>query len=108
MSSTVDAPRCPLGFTGTPPAGHPTIPGLGSASKAGSSSSGQSRPSIQAFINNLLSQPWSNTHTMLVIDALVIIAATVIVLNWERLGFGKAGAASSSSPSAAQVKRSTS
>lgn len=24
-----DAPRCPLGFSGTPPLGHPSIPGFG-------------------------------------------------------------------------------
>lgn len=28
-----EVPRCPLGFTGTPPIGHPTIPGIFGAGK---------------------------------------------------------------------------
>ncbi|KAE8255874.1 hypothetical protein A4X13_0g2881 [Tilletia indica] len=84
MPSATEAPRCPLGFTGTPPAGHPTIPGLSSSSPT-SKQQHSHLTSIQTFINNILAQPWSNTHTMLVLDALFILAATLVAIYWDRI-----------------------
>ncbi|KAE8212768.1 hypothetical protein CF327_g3629 [Tilletia walkeri] len=87
MPSATEAPRCPLGFTGTPPAGHPTIPGLSSSHSSSPTSKQQHShlTSIQTFISNILAQPWSNTHTMLVLDALFILAATLVAIYWDRI-----------------------
>ncbi|KAK0557018.1 hypothetical protein OC844_005700 [Tilletia horrida] len=91
MPSATDAPRCPLGFTGTPPAGHPSIPGLHtSASKDPSSSSSSSKPlslpaKAHAILANIFSQPWSSTHTMLVLDALFLVGVTLVAIYWDRI-----------------------
>ncbi|KAE8270389.1 hypothetical protein A4X09_0g1949 [Tilletia walkeri] len=85
MPSATEAPRCPLGFTGTPPAGHPTIPGLSSSHSPTSKQQHSHLTSIQTFISNILAQPWSNTHTMLVLDALFILAATLVAIYWDRI-----------------------
>ncbi|KAK0526786.1 hypothetical protein OC834_004684 [Tilletia horrida] len=98
MPSATDAPRCPLGFTGTPPAGHPSIPGLHTSASASasaskdpsSSSSPYSRPlslpaKAHAILANIFSQPWSSTHTMLVLDALFLVGVTLVAIYWDRI-----------------------
>ncbi|KAE8191731.1 hypothetical protein A4X06_0g711 [Tilletia controversa] len=103
MSSATEGPRCPLGFTGTPPVGHPSIPGLSHSSSSSSSSPSSSKTtaSLQNFLSNLLSQPWSNTHTMLLLDALFILGATLVAIYWDRIPVLKAlkgGAAGQARP----------
>lgn len=59
-----DGPRCPLGFKGTPPAGHPSIPGL--------TSSKQATTSVPTD-----SKSWS-PNTLLILDAVFLILCVAI------------------------------
>ncbi|KAL9934904.1 hypothetical protein V8E36_005980 [Tilletia maclaganii] len=87
MPASAEPARCPLGFTGTPPPGHPSVPGLSTSSSENSKASGQGSAAAGplAFFHNLATQPWSQTHTLLVLDALFILGATLIAIYWDRI-----------------------
>lgn len=86
MASSTSAPpvaRCPLGFTGTPPAGHPTIPSdhLEKVQAALASTSSSSSSSSKAAPK---SNKWSPA-TVLTLDAIFLLTAVLVAVYWNQI-----------------------
>jgi hypothetical protein len=87
-----DAPRCPLGFTGTPPVGHPTIAGMfGSsdsktATRSADAAPGAAAPSPQAQtqVPAAAAPRWS-PYTLLTLDALFLVACGALAWYWPQV-----------------------
>lgn len=87
-----EAPRCPLGFTGTPPVGHPTIAGLtapftsssaDSKSPAGAARQGKGA-SLQACAADAKSKGKWSPYTLLTLDAAFLVACVALALYWPQ------------------------
>lgn len=84
-----DAPRCPLGFTGTPPVGHPTIAGMfgssdSKAADARSAAPGTAAPSTQTQAPATPAARWS-PYTLLTLDALFLVACGALAWYWPQV-----------------------
>lgn len=90
------APRCPLGFSGPPPAGHPSIPGFSDSSSNGRSSSSSNlgagsapAPSKLTLFLALLPKSvdprkWT-THQVFFAEALFLVACLVLAVYMPRI-----------------------
>lgn len=99
--------RCPLGFTGTPPVGHPTIPGFKGAGQSSASTSADGQPS--KLTSTLAAYKPS---TLLIVDAvflgLCIIAAIYrddLKNLFGRITTGSVGNTPSGSAASSSAKR---
>ncbi|CAO1627636.1 unnamed protein product [Sympodiomycopsis kandeliae] len=65
-----DGPRCPLGFKGTPPAGHPSIPGFNQ----------KADPQVVPVVADPTS--WNPKHwspqTLIIVDVVFLVACVAI------------------------------
>ncbi|SPO41161.1 uncharacterized protein PSFLO_06643 [Pseudozyma flocculosa] len=65
--------RCPLGFTGTPPVGHPSVPGFSS-----------SKPLTEGSQGAKTGKEW-NPYVLLALDAAFLILCVIVAKNWSKI-----------------------
>ncbi|PWN30655.1 hypothetical protein BDZ90DRAFT_229667 [Jaminaea rosea] len=94
--SAPPAARCPLGFTGTPPVGHPVMPGMAAAGTDSSSSVKSAKASSASSLSLLLHpSQWSPT-TLLIVDGVFLVLCILVALYLPQIraalsGSGKGG-----------------
>ncbi|PWN21689.1 hypothetical protein BCV69DRAFT_281625 [Microstroma glucosiphilum] len=88
------APRCPLGFSGTPPEGHPSIPGFSdSTSRSSSGPRSGSRPSpatskltlFLALIPKSADPRKWTTHQVFFVEVLFLLLCVVLAVYMPRI-----------------------
>ncbi|CEH17360.1 hypothetical protein CBOM_03407 [Ceraceosorus bombacis] len=87
-SASDNAAKCPLGFTGTPPVGHPAIPGLFASNDSKPLSSGASEKkgglTCLTASESEAKARWSPS-LLLTLDAIFLAACFLVAIYWPQL-----------------------